>query len=145
MSRLPANSYLKLLQSGILTQRGTTHIQAEAKGHHSSYTLSRRFRSRFTREVTNGKLLEVYSVSADALGDYFLWLAPRSPSKLTGADAGPTAWPGGNGEGRRKGVLLPFSPGAGARPTPRAISKQVEFLLHLPFLQPFPTHLGFSP
>lgn len=38
VSQLPANSYLKLLQSGILTQRGATHIQAEAKGRHSSYT-----------------------------------------------------------------------------------------------------------
>lgn len=42
-----------------------------------------------------------------------------------------------------KGVLLPSSPGA--RSTPCTISRQVEFLLHLPFLQPFPTHLGFSP
>lgn len=68
----------------------------------------RRFCSRFTREVTNGKLLEVYSVSADALGEYCLWLAPRNPSKLTGADPGLTAWPDDNSEGRRKGGAPPL-------------------------------------
>lgn len=71
-------------------------------------THARRFCSGSTGEVTRGKLLEVYGVSADAPGDYFLWLAPRSPSTLAGADSGPTAWPDGNGEGRRKGGSSPL-------------------------------------
>lgn len=71
-------------------------------------THARRFCSGSTGEVTRGKLLEVYGVSADAPGDYFLWLAPRSPSMLAGADSGPTAWPDGNGEGRRKGGSSPL-------------------------------------
>lgn len=71
-------------------------------------THARRFCSGSTGEVICGKLLEVYGVSADAPGDYFLWLAPRSPSTLAGADLGPIAWPDGNGEGRRKGGSSPL-------------------------------------